>query len=56
MSKYKSGETDNKTMAKYARNLSDEEIVKLAQYYEGLAAPLTDKNMSTGKEPEGDQR
>lgn len=42
MSKFKSGETDSKLMAKYAKNLSDEEIVKLAHYYEGLAAPPTD--------------
>jgi len=41
MRKFKSGEIDNKTMAKYARDLSDEEIVKLAHYYEGLAVPPT---------------
>lgn len=56
MNKYKSGEIDNKTMARFARNLSDEEIVKLAHYYAGLAAPLSDKNMSTETKPEGDQR
>jgi hypothetical protein len=42
MGKFKSGDTDSKTMAKYASALSDEEIVKLAHYYEGLAAPPTD--------------
>ena len=53
MNKYKSGEIDNKTMARFARNLSDEEIEKLAHYYAGLAAPLSDKNMSTETIPEG---
>jgi len=42
MRKFKSGETDSKTMARYAKTLSDEEIVKLAHYYEGLAVPQTD--------------
>jgi cytochrome c553 len=42
MNKYKSGATENKTMARYAKLLSDEEIVDLARYYEGLPAPLPD--------------
>ena len=42
MRKFKSGDTESKTMAKYASALSDEEIEKLAHYYESLAAPPTD--------------
>jgi len=42
MNKFKAGETKNKTMAGLAKGLSDEEILKLANYYESLAAPTTD--------------
>jgi cytochrome c553 len=42
MNKYRSGEIESKTMARFANALSEEEIVKLAHYYEGLAAPPTD--------------
>jgi len=42
MRKFKSGETDSKIMAKYANSLSDEEILKLAHYFEGLAVPPPD--------------
>lgn len=38
MMQFKSGAVESKKMAKYAKRLSDEEIVELALYYEGLAA------------------
>jgi cytochrome c553 len=38
MNKYKSGVLENKTMARYARALSDDDIAELARYYEGLPA------------------
>jgi len=36
MNNFKSGASESKKMAKYAKPLSDEEIVGLARYYEGL--------------------
>jgi cytochrome c553 len=42
MNNYKSGVRDNKIMAKYAQQLSDEETAELALYYEGLAAATAD--------------
>jgi predicted CXXCH cytochrome family protein len=39
MNQFKSGATDSKTMARYAKSLSDEEIAELARHYEGL--PVT---------------
>jgi cytochrome c553 len=39
MNKYKSGALEHKAMARYAKSLSDEEIVELAHYYESLPAP-----------------
>ena len=36
MNDYKSGANEHKTMARYARSLSDEETAELARYYEGL--------------------
>jgi len=39
MNEFKSGSSESKKMTKYARQLSDEEIVELARYYEGLPAP-----------------
>ena len=42
MNKYKSGAIENKTMARYAKALSDEEIVEIANYYEGLPIPAAD--------------
>lgn len=42
MNKYKSGNSDNKTMIKYASELSDEEITALARYYESLPIPAPD--------------
>lgn len=42
MNNYKSGAVENKTMARYAKSLSDEEIAELARYYEGLPAPPTE--------------
>ena len=38
MNKYKSGESENKKMNKYAGELSDKEITELAKYYESLPA------------------
>ena len=38
MNQYKSGESENKKMNKYAGELSDEEITELAKYYESLPA------------------
>ena len=42
MNNYKSGAIENKTMARYANTLSEEEIVELAHYYENLPAPAPD--------------
>ena len=42
MNQYKSGAIENKTMARYASSLSDEEIAELARFYEGLPAALPD--------------
>ncbi len=42
MNNYKSGAIENKTMARYANSLSEEEIVELAHYYENLPAPAPD--------------
>jgi len=39
MNNYRSGAAESKTMARYAKSLSDEEITELARYYEGL--PVT---------------
>ena len=36
MNNFKSGASESKKMARYAEPLSDEEIVGLARYYEGL--------------------
>lgn len=38
MNDFKSGVSESKKMAKYAKPLSDEEIMELARYYEGLPA------------------
>ena len=35
---YRSGDRESKKMTKYAKRLSDEEIVVLAEYYESLPA------------------
>jgi cytochrome c553 len=40
MNQYKSGAGNNKTMIRYAKALSDEEIAELAHYYAGLPATL----------------
>lgn len=40
MNQFKAGLGDNKTMIRYAKALSDEEIAALARYYESLPAPL----------------
>ena len=39
MNQFKSGAAESKTMIRYAKSLSDEEIAELARYYEGLPAP-----------------
>jgi len=39
MNMYLSGARENKRMAKIAKSLSNEEIEKLARYYESLPAP-----------------
>jgi len=38
MNNFKSGASDSKTMNRYAKSLTDEEIAELARYYEGLPA------------------
>lgn len=40
MNKYKAGEGGSKTMTRFAKALSDEDIAALAEYYEKLPAPL----------------
>ena len=40
MNQFKSGARESKKMARYAEQLSDEEIVQLAHYYEGLAVAV----------------
>ena len=40
MNQYKAGAGESKTMIRYAKSLTDEEIEELAQYYERLPAPL----------------
>ena len=42
MNNYKSGESDSKSMIKFASRLSDEEIAELARYYESLPVPPPD--------------
>ena len=42
MNNYKSGNSESKTMIKFASRLSDEEIVELASYYENLPVPPPD--------------
>ena len=42
MNNYKSGNSESKTMIKFASRLSDEEIVELARYYENLPVPPPD--------------
>ncbi|MDH4019783.1 MAG: c-type cytochrome [Xanthomonadales bacterium] len=42
MNNYKSGNSESKTMIKFASRLSDEEIAGLARYYEGLPVPAPD--------------
>jgi predicted CXXCH cytochrome family protein len=42
MNQFKTGARENKMMAKYAQQLSDEEMMELALYYEGLAAAPAD--------------
>ena len=42
MNNYKSGNSESKTMIKFASRLSDEEIVELARYYESLPVPPSD--------------
>jgi cytochrome c553 len=43
MNEFKSGAVESKTMARYAKSLSDEEIAELARYYEGLPATVPEK-------------
>lgn len=43
MNSFKSGAGENKKMIKYAKQLSDEEIVELARYYEGLPVTIPEK-------------
>lgn len=40
MNQYKSGAGESKTMIRYAKSLTGEEIEELARYYESLPAPL----------------
>ena len=42
MNNYKSGNSESKTMIKFASRLSDEEIADLARYYENLPVPPPD--------------
>jgi len=42
MNNYKSGNSESKTMIKFASRLSDEEIAELARYYENLPVPPPD--------------
>ncbi len=43
MTKFKSGGGESKKMTKYAKRLSNEEIVELANYYQSLPAPPSEK-------------
>lgn len=40
MNQFKAGAGDNKTMIRYAKALSEEDIAALARYYESLPAPI----------------
>ena len=42
MNNYKSGKSESKSMIKFARRLSDEEITELASYYQSLPVPPPD--------------
>lgn len=42
MNNYKAGNSESKTMIRFASKLSDEEIKELARYYEGLPVPAPD--------------
>ena len=43
MNKFRSGAGESKKMTKYAKQLSDEEIVELARYFEGLPAKIPEE-------------
>ena len=43
MNKFRSGAGESKKMTKYAKPLSDEEIVELARYFEGLPAKIPEE-------------